>query len=86
MDRIADVDVEGWAELTGELVARRFTVRTMRYALLLAGVFVQEYDPDTDDPDERRLIAWEHEHRLPYSSRLETTSGTSSDIDGDSGS
>ena len=66
MDSIACDDDEGWAELQRELVAPGFTVRMMWYALLLAGVFLQEHALKTDHPDERRLIAWDHGYRLPY--------------------
>jgi hypothetical protein len=64
-----DVDGHDWAETVGELIARGFTAATLHHALRLASVFVQEYDPDTDDPDERRIIEWETDHRLPFSYR-----------------
>jgi hypothetical protein len=64
-----DVDGHDWAETIAELIARGFTANTLHHAIRLAGVFVQEYDSATDDADERRIIAWEKDHRLPFSYR-----------------
>lgn len=63
------VSGQNWAEMISELVNRGFDAGTLQHALRLAAVYVQEYDPDTDDADEQRIIAWEKAHRLPFSYR-----------------
>ena len=58
---------QDWADTIIDLTARGFSAGTLQHALRLAGVYVQEYDSNTDDADERRIIDWEKDHRVPYS-------------------
>lgn len=58
---------QDWADTINGLLARGFSAGTLQHALRLAGVYVQEYDPNTDDADERRIITWEKDHRVRYS-------------------
>ena len=52
------VNGQNWAETISELMPRGFDAGRLQHALRLAAVYVQECDPDTDEADERLIIAW----------------------------